>query len=64
MAALLLPGDRWDLWTFLLSVEVSRASGAARPSPANPALKQRSTWPADSWGMVRFVCCCDCKAAK
>lgn len=61
LTALVLPGD---LQKFLLSVEVSRANRAARPSPANPALEQGSTWHADSWGMVGFVCCCDCKATN
>lgn len=53
-----------DLWEFLLSVGVSRANRAAHPSPANPALKQGSSWHADRWGMVRFMCCCDCDATK
>lgn len=53
-----------DLWEFLLSVEVSRANGAAHPSPANPALKQGSSWHVDSWGIVRFVFYCGCNSTK
>lgn len=57
-----------DLWEFLLLVQVSRANRAARPSPANAALKQRSTWhnlelPL-SWRMDRFVGLCVAVTAK